>query len=64
MLAEVSKQAKKTFKLPKRNPRRSRKKIVMGEGDHRFFGFAEFVIVALVAALIFLVVILLKFGLS
>ena len=64
MFAEVSKQAKKIFKLPKRNPRRSRKKIVMGEGDHRFFGIPEFVIVALVAALIFLVVILLKFGLS
>ena len=58
----MSKQGKKIFKLPKRNPRRSRKKIVKGEEDHRFFGFAEFVIMALVAALIFLVVILLKFG--
>ena len=64
MVTEVAKQAKKIFKLPKRNPRRSRKKVVKGEEDHRFFGVAEFVIMALVAALIFLVAILLKFGLS
>ena len=57
----MSKQARKVFKLPKRNPSRRRKKTIKEAGDHRFFGLAEFVVMALVATLVFLAVVMVKF---